>query len=192
MPFVGQAQRGSAHDGCEPAQGRSGAGSAPRHAAQAHPEKAWGKLMDEGVLSIRWDTGFMDIRLDSFFPCEQARFKKLLKVIDLDWEHCDTLKDTLKVYFQEKIPAQKERRKKLAVDLSNANQAVADLERLVKTRKKPVGVYLTKPELQQAKEDLRAAKERRVKLERAFKTATSDIPKLEKLLEIINKNIGGT
>lgn len=140
--------------------------------------------MDEGVLSIRWDTGFMDIRLDSFFPCEQARFKKLLKVIDLDWEHCDTLKDTLKVYFQEKIPAQKERRKKLAVDLSNANQAVADLERLVKTRKKP--------ELQQAKEDLRAAKERRVKLERAFKTATSDIPKLEKLLEIINKNIGGT
>ena len=72
----------------------------------------------------------------------------------------------------------------MAVDLSNANQAVADLERLVKTRKKP--------ELQQAKEDLRAAEERRVKLERAFKTATSDIPKLEKLLEIINKNIGGT
>ena len=140
--------------------------------------------MDEGVLSIRWETGSMDIRLDAFFPCEQARFKKLLKVIDLDWEHCDTLKDTLKVYFQEKIPAQKERRKKLAVDLSNANQAVADLERLVKTRKKP--------ELQQAKEDLRAAEERRVKLERAFKTATSDIPKLEKLLEIINKNIGGT
>lgn len=140
--------------------------------------------MDEGVLSIRWDTGFMDIRLDSFFPCEQARFKKLLKVIDLDWEHSDTLKDTLKVYFQQRILPLKEKRKKLAVDLSNANQAVADLERLVKTRKKP--------ELQQAKEDLRAAEERRVKLERAFKTATSDIPKLEKLLEIINKNIGGT
>ena len=140
--------------------------------------------MDEGVLSIRWDTGFMDIRLDSFFPCEQARFKKLLKVIDLDWEHSDTLKDTLKVYFQQRILPLKEKRKKLAVDLSNANQAVADLERLVKTRKKP--------ELQQAKEDLRAAEERRVKLERAFKTATSDITKLEKLLEIINKNIGGT
>ena len=140
--------------------------------------------MDEGVLSIRWDTGFMDIRLDSFFPCEQARFKKLLKVIDLDWEHSDTLKDTLKVYFQQRILPLKEKRKKFAVDLSNANQAVADLERLVKTRKKP--------ELQQAKEDLRAAEERRVKLERAFKTATSDIPKLEKLLEIINKNIGGT
>ncbi len=148
--------------------------------------------MDEGVLSIRWDTGFMDIRLDSFFPCEQARFKKLLKVIDLDLEHSDTLKDTLKVYFQQRIPALKEKRKKLAVDLSNAKQAVADVERLVKSRKKPVGVYLTKAELEQAKEDLKAAKALRVKVDREFRTATSSIPKLEKLLEIINKNIGGT
>ena len=148
--------------------------------------------MDEGVLSIRWETGSMDIRLDAFFPCEQARFKKLLKVIDLDWEHCDTLKDTLKVYFQQRILPLKEKRKKLAVDLSNAKQAVADLERLVKSRKKPVGVYLTKAELEQAKEDLKAAKALRVKVDREFRTATSSIPKLEKLLEIINKNIGGT
>lgn len=148
--------------------------------------------MDEGVLSIRWDTGFMDIRSDSFFPCEQARFEKLLKVIDLDLEHSDTLKDTLKVYFQQRIPALKEKRKKLAVDLSNAKQAVADVERLVKSRKKPVGVYLTKAELERAKEDLKAAKALRVKVDREFRTATSSIPKLEKLLEIINKNIGGT
>ena len=144
--------------------------------------------MDEGVLSIRWETGFMDIRLDSFFPCEQARFKKLLKVIDLDWEHCGTLKGTLKVYFQEKIPELKIQRVQLARDLSNAKQAVADLERMIKSRKKLVGVYLTKSELQQANEDLRAAKNRRTDLNWAFKKATSDIPKLEKLLEIISKN----
>lgn len=148
--------------------------------------------MDDGILSIRWDTGYMDILKDAFFPCEVSRFRKLLKVIDLDWEHCDTLKADLKVYFQEKIPALKERRKLLARDLAQANQAVNDLQRLVKTRKKPVGVYLTKPELEQAREDLKAAKDRRWKADRAFKTATSDIPKLEKLLEILNKNIGGT
>ena len=80
----------------------------------------------------------------------------------------------------------------MAVYLSNANQAVDDLERLIKSRKKPNGVYLTKGELQQAKQDLKAAKDRRMDLDRAFRKATSDIPKLEKLLEIINKNIGGT
>ena len=148
--------------------------------------------MDEGILSIRWETGSMDICMEAFFPCEMARFRKLLKVIDLDLEHSDTLKDTLKVYFQQRIPALKEKRKKLAVDLSNAKQAVADVERLVKSRKKPVGVYLTKAELEQAKEDLKAAKALRVKVDREFRTATSSIPKLEKLLEIINKNIGGT
>ena len=148
--------------------------------------------MDEGILSIRWETGYMDICMEAFFPCEMARFRKLLKVIDLDWKNCDTLKGTLKVYFQQQIPALKEQRVKLAVDLAHAKQAVADLERMVKSRKKPVGVYLTKAELERAKEDLKAAKALRVKVDREFRTATSSIPKLEKLLEIINKNIGGT
>lgn len=40
--------------------------------------------MEQGVLSIRWDTGYMDILLDPFFPCSMDKFKKLLKVIDLD------------------------------------------------------------------------------------------------------------
>lgn len=115
--------------------------------------------MDEGILSIRWETGSMDIRLDAFFPCEQARFKKLLKLINLDWEHCDTLKETLKVYFQEKIPELKIQRVQIARELSNVRQAVADLEHLVKSRKKPNGVYLAKPELQQAKDDLKTAKD---------------------------------
>lgn len=147
--------------------------------------------MDEGILSIRWDTGRMDIRMETFFPCDMARFKKLLKVIDLDWEHCDTLKETLKVYFQRQILALKEQRVKLAFEGSKAKQAVADLERMVKTRKKPVGVYLTKEELEQAKADLKNAKEHSRLTDRAFKTATANIPKFEKLLEILNKNIGG-
>lgn len=147
--------------------------------------------MDEGILSIRWDTGSMDIRMEAFFPCEMARFKKLLKVIDLDYAHSDSLKDILKVYFQQQIPALKEQRVQFANELVHAKTVVGDLETMVKTRKKPVGVYLTKPELQQAREDLKAAKERRWKAERAYKTATANIPKFEKLLETLNKNIGG-
>ena len=193
MPSVGQAQRGCAHDGREhhQAQDRTGAGSGPRYPAPAHPEEAWGNLMDEGILSIRWETGSMDIRMEAFFPCEMARFKKLLKIIDLDWEHCDTLKDTLKVYFQQQIPALKERRVQLATEYADQKQAVSDLETLVKTRKKPVGVYLTKPELNKAREDLKVAKEKWRTIYRAYKTATANIPKFEKLLETLNKNIGG-
>lgn len=78
--------------------------------------------MDEGILSIRWETGSMDICMEAFFPCDMARFRKLLKVIDLDWVHCDTLKETLKVYFQEKILELKIQRVQLARDLSMLNK----------------------------------------------------------------------
>lgn len=55
-------------------------------------------------LHITYDNGQMTIHLNQFFPCEQARFKKLLKIIKLDWEHEAELKEKLKVYFQNRIP----------------------------------------------------------------------------------------
>lgn len=55
-------------------------------------------------LYIKWETGCMNIHMDFFFPCSQQRFKKLLKVVALDWQHEDELKETLKVYFQNRIP----------------------------------------------------------------------------------------
>lgn len=54
-------------------------------------------------LYIKWETGYMNIHMDFFFPCSQQRFKKLLKVIALDWQQ-DELKEKLKVYFQNRIP----------------------------------------------------------------------------------------
>lgn len=54
-------------------------------------------------LYIKWETGYMNIHMDFFFPCSQQRFKKLLRVIALDWQHEDELKETLKIYFQNRI-----------------------------------------------------------------------------------------
>lgn len=61
----------------------------------------WGDVMDD--LYIKWETGKMVIHLDNFFPTSQARLKKLIKIIRLDWQHSDELIEKLKVYFQEKI-----------------------------------------------------------------------------------------
>lgn len=55
-------------------------------------------------LYIKWETGHMKIYMDNFFPCPQADFKKLLKIIALDWQHEVELKEKLKVYFQNRIP----------------------------------------------------------------------------------------
>ena len=57
----------------------------------------------ENIMYIKWDTGHMNIVLQNFFPCSVAKFKKLLKVIALDWENCDKLTEELKVYFQNQV-----------------------------------------------------------------------------------------
>ena len=62
----------------------------------------WGDVMED--LYIQYDTGRMVIHLNNFFPTSQARLKKLVKIIRLDWRHYDELIEKLNVYFQEKIP----------------------------------------------------------------------------------------
>ena len=61
-------------------------------------------MMDE--LHVEWNEGKgkMLVNLNGFFPCSKDKFKRLLKVIALDWRHEKELKENLKNYFQERIP----------------------------------------------------------------------------------------
>lgn len=106
-------------------------------------------------LYIKWETGYMNIHMDFFFPCSQQRFKKLLKVIALDWQHEDELKETLKVYFQNRISDLVELRKENGKKYFDFKQKAADTQRMIQSRKQPNGVSLSKEELKQARADLK-------------------------------------
>lgn len=106
-------------------------------------------------LYIKWETGYMNIHMDFFFPCSQQRFKKLLKVIALDWRHEDELKETLKVYFQNRISDLVELRKENGKKYFDFKQKAADTQRMIQSRKHPNGVSLSKEELKQARADLK-------------------------------------
>ena len=45
----------------------------------------------------------MNIHMDIFFPTSQARLKKLLKVVELDFEHRDEIFQTMYQFFQGKV-----------------------------------------------------------------------------------------
>ena len=60
--------------------------------------------MDDLFITYNNGHGQMNIHMNHFFPCSQARFKKLLKIIELDWQHEAELKEKLKVHFQNRIP----------------------------------------------------------------------------------------
>ena len=136
-------------------------------------------------LYIKWETGYMNIHMDFFFPCSQQRFKKLLKVIALDWQHEDELKETLKVYFQNRIADLVELRKENGKKYFDFNQKAADTQRMIQSRKHPNGVSLSKEELKQARADLQ---EYTFSYKKALSDANSNLKfkeKIEKHLEFL-------
>lgn len=136
-------------------------------------------------LYIKWETGYMNIHMDFFFPCSQQRFKKLLKVIALDWQHEDELKETLKVYFQNRIADLVELRKENGKKYFDSKQKAANTQRMIQSRKHPNGVSLSKEELKQARADLQ---EYTFSYKKALSDANSNLKfkeKIEKHLEFL-------
>lgn len=136
-------------------------------------------------LYIKWETGYMNIHMDFFFPCSQQRFKKLLKVVALDWQHEDELKETLKVYFQNRIADLVELRKENGKKYFDLKQKAADTQRMIQSRKHPNGVSLSKEELEQARADLQ---EYTFSYKKALSDANSNLKfkeKIEKHLEFL-------
>jgi hypothetical protein len=123
--------------------------------------------------------------MDFFFPCSQQRFKKLLKVIALDWQHEDELKETLKVYFQNRIADLVELKKENGKKYFDFKQKAADTQRMIQSRKHPNGVSLSKEELKQARADLQ---EYTFSYKKALSDANSNLKfkeKIEKHLEFL-------
>lgn len=93
--------------------------------------------------------------MNAFFPCSQSRLNKLLKVIELDWQHETELKEKLKVYFQNKIAESSNLQLEAGASALEWNKKIAGINILIATKKKANGVPLSKDELKQKKEDLR-------------------------------------
>ena len=110
-------------------------------------------------LRIKYDRGKMVVVLNNFFPTSRARLKKLLKVIDLDYEHRDELIEHLKQFFSEQIPVYKAEFESNGKKYLEYQQLSADTGRMVKSKKRPSGVRLSDEELKQEKERLNTYKE---------------------------------
>ena len=103
-------------------------------------------------IQIKYDNGQMNIRMDAFFPTSQARLKKLLKVVDLDFEHREEIIQTMQQFFQDKVNELEARRISSGKKAVEYKQKVADTTSIIESRKHPNGVPLTKDELADIKE----------------------------------------
>ena len=102
-------------------------------------------------LYISWDffdarlfapvKGTMMIHLDIFFPCPLDKFKKLLKVVEMD-SHDKELKEKLKVYFQNRVSA-------LKAELGESEKTAATLMVKIETGKYENGVRIPKGKMKE-------------------------------------------
>ena len=78
-------------------------------------------------ITIRWETGYMTINPDAFFPTSAARIRKLLRVVALDFEHQDVIRMQLAGACES-----------LANEAVNHHQKAADLEPQIETVKRRI------------------------------------------------------
>ena len=103
-------------------------------------------------IQIKYDNGQMNIRMDAFFPTSQARLKKLLKVVDLDFEHREEIIQTMQQFFQDKVNELEARRISSGKKAVEYIHKIADITAILESRKHLNGVPLTKDELADIKE----------------------------------------
>ena len=136
-------------------------------------------------LRIKYDSGKMVVILNNFFPTSRTRLKKLLKVIDLDYEHRDELIEHLKQFFSEQIPVYKAEFESNGKKYLEYKQLSADTGRMVKSKKRPSGVGLSEEELKQEKERLKTYKEAAKKYLSAAKKFQRGQKQYSELLEYL-------
>lgn len=131
-------------------------------------------------LYIEWETGYMNIHMDFFFPCSIQNFKKLLKIVCMDWKHEEELKEKLKVYFQNRISELVDLWKENRRKYYDFKQKEADTKNLIESKKHPNGLPVSKDELKQAKADLK-------QYTAGWKKALSDAKKNKRFKEQFEK-----
>ncbi|MCF2569522.1 hypothetical protein I6E09_10145 [Mediterraneibacter glycyrrhizinilyticus] len=136
-------------------------------------------------LRIKYDRGKMVVILNNFFPTSRTRLKKLLKVIDLDYEHRDELIEHLKQFFSEQIPVYKAEFESNGKKYLEYKQLSADTGRMVKSKKRPSGVRLSDEELKQEKERLNTYKDATKKYLSAAKKFQRGQKQYSELLEYL-------
>ena len=96
----------------------------------------------------------MTINIDNFFPCSQARFNKLFKIVrQFSWlNDVQAIAEQLNQHFTEQIQDNEITKAGYAKRYFRQMQAHADYRDMVESGKHPNGIPLTKEELKHFKE----------------------------------------
>jgi len=139
------------------------------------------------IISTNNGKGKMEIYIDRFFPCSKQTFKKLLNIVEQDFEQREEIIARLKVYFQNHVEADISEWKACSKHYWDAKQKAVDLTQMITDKKYPNGVRIPTDKLKELKAELKGCKQSLKVYERDAKTAKNNAEKFKVYLEMIEQ-----
>jgi hypothetical protein len=136
------------------------------------------------TINIKTGNGSMTINIDNFFPCSQARFNKLFKIVrQFSWlNDVQAIAEQLNQHFTEQIQDNEITKAGYAKRHFRQMQAHADYRDMVESGKHPNGIPLTK-------EELKDFKKRMVDAGRWAKQYLCETKKIDREISALKKNL---
>lgn len=148
-------------------------------------------------LHIEWinesgGKGQMTIHCENFFPCSQATLKKLLKVVDMDFEHQEDLLNRMMEFLKQYEVQKRELKESIKKQFQGEYEKMRSLQHLIKDGRFPNGLPLKKDDRKVKMEELKEQKKVVNSLQQEFKQADRDMKKLHSNQETMKEVYGGS
>lgn len=138
-------------------------------------------------IRIKTENGGMTVYIDSFFPCSQAQFNKLFKIVRQFSRLNDVqaITEQLKQNFTDRIRDNGDAKSGYTKLYFREMQKHADFRNMVESGKRPNGIPLTKEELKEYKKKQSSAMSTAREYLREQKKIEREITALKKNLEML-------
>lgn len=144
--------------------------------------------MNYDTLNFKLPHGQMTIYNNQFFPCSQAQFNKLFRIIRQHWENdLDRIKFELNTHFEDRLAVLAEEKEVNAATYRRQMQAWAEYRDIVNDEKMPSGVPLTKEQVKKYRTLRDQARRDAGAYERQFKKNVREIEGIKKNLEMLKQ-----
>ena len=141
------------------------------------------------ILKLEWhnDThGSMIIAMDRFFPCNKAKMKKFLKLVNASNCSQDLVKQ-ISDFLQLQLPELKSQTERYSSDYLKYHQNVIDLSEIIESGRHPNGLPIRQNKLTELKRNLRQEKSNMNKALRAFKHTKKLYEQCKMNIEVVSQ-----
>lgn len=136
--------------------------------------------------------GQMTIHCENFFPCSQATLKKLLKVVDMDFEHQEDLLNRMMEFLKDYEVQKRDLKEAIKRNFQKEYETMCSLQHLIHDGRFPNGLPLKKDDRKVKMEELKEQKKVVNRIQQEFKQADRDMKKLHANQETMKEVYGGS